>query len=98
MVDAAWRLAPWHLGCFSVRYKTADPIFSGCCVFGDAKMPMGPLPKTSKLQCPRDGCHSKGVFRAGQGVASEFGGGSVQPALEELWQCAVCEQLFIKSN
>jgi hypothetical protein len=63
-------------------------------------MPMEELPKTSKLQCPRDGCNSKGVYRAGQGVAAEFGGGSLQPALEELWQCAACKRLFIliKSN
>ena len=40
VVDATWRLAPWHLGFPLFRYNTARPVFSGCCVFGDAKMSM----------------------------------------------------------
>lgn len=56
--------------------------------------------KTSKPQCPRVACNSKDVHRTAPGVSVGFGSGPLPPALEEIWECATCNQPFIltKSN
>ncbi len=63
---------------------------------------MEKMPKSSTLQCPRNGCYSKVVYRAAPGVEKGFGSGPLPPALEEIWECVTCKQPFIfiliKSN
>ncbi len=54
----------------------------------------GPLPKTRKKQCPRDGCNSTDVRPAAPGVSAGFGG-ALPLALEEIWECAACQRPFL---